>query len=237
MTGTVLVAGSHGTIGRALIKSLSDKGYRVVTVSRKAEKLAESDNHLAVELTEESSVALVGQWLKDNLIELDGVICCCGQLHQDGNLPEKNLKQLNQAWLAKSMSVNVVTHMHLAQSVAPFIKSKSRLRWLSVSAKVGSIEDNQLGGWYSYRMSKSALNMLVKNLSIEWQRKASGTSVIAVHPGTTPSALSEPFTKNWPKDKLYPDDVTANRITTIFESLTPDGSGKLYHHDGTEIPW
>ncbi|RXJ72239.1 cell-cell signaling protein CsgA [Veronia nyctiphanis] len=237
MAETLMVAGSHGTIAKALIERLYESGYRIVTVSRYPEPHNLSSSHLVTALADETSVDDVKNWLKKENIKLSGVICCCGQLYDETNLPEKNLKQLKLNWLQESLKVNVATHVHLAQGVAGFISSKSNIRWLSLSAKVGSIEDNQLGGWYSYRMSKAALNMFLKNLSIEWQRRAPGCSVIAVHPGTTPSALSAPFTKNWPKDKLYEDTLTAQRIAAIFASQTPYSSGKLYHHDGTVIPW
>ncbi|MEI8609747.1 hypothetical protein P4S70_12410 [Enterovibrio sp. Hal110] len=102
---------------------------------------------------------------------------------------------------------------------------------------MGSIEDNGLGGWYSYRMSKAALNMFIKNLAIEWGRKSPESSVIAMHPGTTPSDLSEPFTKNWPQEKLYSPETTASRIVSLFTSMTASDSGQLYHHDHSVIPW
>lgn len=234
MQKCVLVAGSQGTIGQSVACLLADKGYRVMTVSRFGET---TSSHLAVELTEPDSVNRLTDWL--NCVEghISGVIHCVGQLHDNANKPEKNLKQLNRDWLLSSMSVNVMTHVHLAQAITPMLTRTSSFRWMSLSAKVGSIEDNGLGGWYSYRMSKAALNMFVRNLSIEWGRQAPLSSVVAVHPGTTPSDLSEPFIANWPKEKCYQPELTAQRMITIFEGLKPEHTGKLFHHDGSVIPW
>lgn len=234
MQKSVLVVGSHGTIGKAIAIQLQDLGYQVLTLSR-VER--ESDNHLSLSMSDPESVAVLSHWLEGRVDGLAGVIQCAGLLHSGEKRPEKNLMQLSGDWLSQSMAVNVMSHVHVAQALDGFVKRHSKLRWLSLSAKVGSIEDNGLGGWYSYRMSKAALNMFIKNLAIEWGRKAPESSVIAMHPGTTPSTLSQPFTTNWPKDKLYSPELTAKRIVTVFEHMTPEGSGKLYHHDGSVIPW
>ena len=141
---------------------------------------------------------------------------------------------MSQDWLQKSMMVNVMPHVHLAQAIAPNIKQHP-IKWLSLSAMVGSLSDNNLGGWYSYRMSKAALNMFIRNLSIEWQRKSPKNIVVAVHPGTTESELSAPFQKNIAKDKLYSQELTAQRISNFVESLSADQNGTLLHWDGSNI--
>ena len=102
---------------------------------------------------------------------------------------------------------------------------------------VGSITDNQLGGWYSYRMSKAALNMFIKTLSIEWQRKAPDSIVVATHPGTTDSALSEPFQANIKDGKLYTPELTAERLSRILEELNAEQNGHLLHWDGSVLPF
>ncbi|WP_325894476.1 SDR family oxidoreductase [Grimontia sp. NTOU-MAR1] len=234
MQKSVLVAGSHGTIGNAVTKQLKIAGYEILTISRGQ---GSSLNHLNIAMTEPESVEVMEQWLAERAENLAGVIHCVGFLHDEVRGPEKNLKQLSADWLNLSMRVNVISHIHVAQALNSIVTRQSNLRWLSLSAKVGSIEDNGLGGWYSYRMSKAALNMFIKNLSIEWGRRAANSSVIAMHPGTTPSGLSDPFIQNWPKDKLYSPDLTAERIVSVFESMSPEGTGKLYHHDGSVIPW
>ncbi|OEE74910.1 cell-cell signaling protein CsgA [Enterovibrio norvegicus FF-162] len=238
MKKTVLVAGSHGSIGLALTKRLLQNDYRVITASRS--DLPSDDRvsaHLCVDMTQSDNVQKIRNWLSPYSSDLKGIIQCAGILHDDNHSPEKHLGQVSAEWLEKSMSVNVLPHLYLSQAVSPLINSHSELTWVSLSAKVASIEDNQLGGWYSYRMSKAALNMFIKTLSIEWGRRSKRCTVIAMHPGTTPSALSEPFTKNWPQDKLYSPSMTASRILAQFEHVNAEDSGRLYHHDGTVIPW
>lgn len=165
------------------------------------------------------------------------VFCCNGILHNESQMPEKNLKAINHQWLHHSLDANVWPHIALAQIVERSLTRQHDLRWISLSAMVGSISDNQLGGWYSYRMTKAALNMLIKNLSIEWQRKNPDNIVAAVHPGTTDTRLSEPFQKNIQPGKLYSADLTAQRMLNVMEHLTADDNGKLLHWDGRVLPW
>ncbi|MDF1762872.1 MAG: cell-cell signaling protein CsgA, partial [Oleibacter sp.] len=117
------------------------------------------------------------------------------------------------------------------------VKRSKPIQWVSLSAMVGSIEDNSLGGWYSYRMSKAALNMFVKNLSIEWGRKAPGSIVAALHPGTTESPLSEPFQAGIAEGKLYSRAETAERLIRVMRELNPEQHGKLLHWDGSILPF
>ncbi|WP_028022521.1 SDR family NAD(P)-dependent oxidoreductase [Enterovibrio calviensis] len=235
MQKTVLVAGSHGGIGKALVDAFSSKGCEVITISRRQSN--DSPNHLCVDMSDPQNIDVIREWIKPHMPEVMGIVNCAGVLHSDHYKPEKNLGQVTDEWLEKSMMGNVLPHLHLAQAVGPLLTSQSCLKWISLSAKVGSIEDNNLGGWYSYRMTKAALNMLIKTLSIEWQRRAKNCVVVAMHPGTTPSSLSDPFTTNWPKEKLYTPSVTANRILTQFETMDASHSGHLFHHDGSVIPW
>ncbi len=234
MQKTVLVAGSHGTIGRAILDTLRCQGYHVISISRHGHS---TNAHLCTDMTNHANVETITHFLSPHFATLVGVIQCAGVLHNDTHQPEKNVMQLDSVWLQESMRINVLPSVVLAQAVSPLLIRKSSVRWISLSAKVGSIEDNGLGGWYSYRMSKAALNMFIKNLAIEWGRKSPESSVIAMHPGTTPSDLSEPFTKNWPLEKLYSPETTASRIVSLFNAITASDSGQLYHHDHSVIPW
>jgi NAD(P)-dependent dehydrogenase (short-subunit alcohol dehydrogenase family) len=158
-------------------------------------------------------------------------------LHGGWKMPEKSLSQLSDDWLQQSMAVNVLSHVHLAQAVESLVARRQPVRWMSLSAMVGSIEDNQLGGWYSYRMSKAALNMFIKTLSIEWGRKSPDSCVVALHPGTTDSGLSKPFQAGIAEGKLYSQKETAKRLISIMRNLTPAQHGRLLHWDGSEIPF
>lgn len=167
----------------------------------------------------------------------DWVFHCSGILHQAKQPPEKSIRDINADWVQASVTANLITHLHLAQSIAPFVSRKKSVRWISLSAKVGSIGDNQLGGWYSYRMTKAALNMMVRNLDIEWRRKNPACRVAAVHPGTTDTPLSQPFQAGVQPGKLYSPEQTAERMLNIMANLSEEQSGKLLFWDGTELPW
>lgn len=106
-----------------------------------------------------------------------------------------------------------------------------------MSAKVGSLEDNSLGGWYSYRMTKAALNMFIKNLSIECARKSSNILVASIHPGTTDSELSKPFQRNISPEKLYSAEQTADRLIAVMNNLSKHQHGKLLNWDGQLLPY
>jgi NAD(P)-dependent dehydrogenase (short-subunit alcohol dehydrogenase family) len=167
----------------------------------------------------------------------DWVFHCSGILHQAKQPPEKSIRDINADWVQASVTANLITHLHLAQSIAPFVSRKKSVRWISLSAKVGSIGDNQLGGWYSYRMTKAALNMMVRNLDIEWRRKNPACRIAAVHPGTTDTPLSQPFQAGIQPGKLYSPQQTAERMLNIMANLSEAQSGKLLFWDGTELPW
>jgi len=106
-----------------------------------------------------------------------------------------------------------------------------------ISAKVGSIQDNRLGGWYSYRASKAALNMAIKTISLEWQYKVPNCCVAALHPGTTDTQLSAPFQANVAIKKLFSADQTAALLIDVIDNLNSKNSGRFWNWDGKEIPW
>ena len=123
------------------------------------------------------------------------------------------------------------------QALYRYLIKKPNIKVLVLSAKVGSISDNRLGGWYSYRMTKAALNMLVKNLSIEVERVNKTASLVTLHPGTTDTPLSEPFQKNLPEGQLQTPQQTAKRLLKVSDSLKPEQTGQLLNWDATQIPF
>lgn len=234
----VLVAGASGGLGLAICRELIARFPRakLLTVSRGELPIAPTQSHLKANLSDPESVPAAAEWLQSQPLP-NWVINCCGTLHWDGHLPEKNLLQCTDDALFRSISINVLSHLHLAQALSPQLRRHSPLTWASLSAKVGSIEDNGLGGWYSYRMSKAALNMLVRNLSIEWGRKLDFCRVVAIHPGTTDTTLSKPFQKNIAADKLYSPVLSAERVVSVLAGLKESDTGRLLFWDGTSIPW
>jgi NAD(P)-dependent dehydrogenase (short-subunit alcohol dehydrogenase family) len=225
---TLLLAGSSGSIGKAIYNKYASQGWRIITLSRT------TDVDLSVSLSEPDSVDI----LKDYFIDKpcpDLVINCAGILHENGYMPEKQLSEIKSLWLQKSVEVNVISHIHLAQGIEDSISKAKPIVWISLSAMVGSINDNGLGGWYSYRISKAALNMFIKGLSIEWSRKNKLNKVFAVHPGTTKSTMSDPF--NVRKDKLYSPELSAQRIYEVIDNSEEYKSGSFLNWDASLIPW
>lgn len=165
------------------------------------------------------------------------VISCAGLLHSKDQQPEKSVRQLDADFLYSNLTANTLTAVHIAQRLESLYKRKDDFTYVVLTAKVGSISDNHLGGWYSYRMTKAATNMFIKTLSIEWQRRFPNACVLSVHPGTTDTPLSKPFQKNIPKERLFTTDTSAERILKIAQTAQPQQSGRFLFWDGSEILW
>jgi NAD(P)-dependent dehydrogenase (short-subunit alcohol dehydrogenase family) len=168
---------------------------------------------------------------------LDGVIYAAGFLHGAGMVPEKRLEDLNPEALAHSFAVNAAGFAVLMRAVAPWLRHRRFKTIVAISAKVGSITDNGFGGWYAYRSSKAALNMLVRNFSIELPRKCRPLACVAIHPGTTLSPLSEPFSRSLAQLKVHQPAETASNIVSVIDSLSQDNNGEFLSWDGSNIPW
>jgi len=178
----------------------------------------------------------VQQWLSE-IDQLDWLINCVGMLHNSVGGPEKTIRQLDSQHFAQSMSVNCLPTMLLAKHAQATFKFTKQGVFATVSARVGSIDDNRLGGWYSYRASKAALNMVLKCLAIEWQRSNPNMRVLALHPGTTDSRLSKPFQKNVPNGKLFSAEKTASLLLAQIQNAHRYSTGRFIAYDGEEIPW
>ncbi|MGA1623310.1 MAG: SDR family NAD(P)-dependent oxidoreductase [Synechocystis sp.] len=165
------------------------------------------------------------------------LINCVGILHVDGQPPEKSLRHLNPEQLQRYFMVNTIGPLLLAKYFLPHFRHGEPSIFATLSAKVGSIGDNQLGGWYGYRASKAALNMALKTTAIEYRRVAPNNAVVMLHPGTTDTGLSKPFQKNVPPEKLFSVDRTVTQLMAILLQVTPANSGSFYSWDGSLLPW
>ena len=232
----VLLAGASGGIASAIGSEMFARGHKVWAISR-SEPEFETENYLKLDISNAASVERIKSWLVHEDVLPDCVIQCAGILHDQSHMPEKRLDQISADWLSKTMQVNLHSHVHLAQAINPLVKKLAPLKWVSLSALVGSISENELGGWYSYRMSKAALNMFIRTLDIEWRRKSPDSIIVALHPGTTNTQLSKPFQGNIAPGKLYDVDLTASRLTKVIESLSTEQSGCLLHWDGSIVPY
>jgi NAD(P)-dependent dehydrogenase (short-subunit alcohol dehydrogenase family) len=169
---------------------------------------------------------------------LDLVVNTAGVLHDGDNLrPERRLAEVRAANLLRAFETNALGALLLAQAVEPLLRAAPQPVFASLSARVASIGDNRLGGWYAYRASKAALNMLVKTLSIEWSRYTPPITAVALHPGTVRTALSAPFIAGRKDQLVFTPTLAADYLLEVIESLTPSQSGRFYAYDGREIPW
>ncbi|MDA0670042.1 MAG: SDR family oxidoreductase, partial [Proteobacteria bacterium] len=160
------------------------------------------------------------------------VIFATGHLHNEAYKPEKSIRDLNAEALAYSYRINCIIPALLIKELSQSFKDHTKIIFLS--AKVGSISDNQLGGWYAYRMSKTALNMMIKNLAIELKRKYKNIIVCGLHPGTVASRLSSPFTGSV-QHEIFSPSQSADYLIEVIENLTIDHSGKIYDYHSNEI--
>ena len=165
------------------------------------------------------------------------VINTSGFLHSDLVKPEKRLSHINRSNIIKNFSINAIAPIMIAKSIEKFIRPEFPFSFASLSARVGSIGDNRLGGWYSYRASKAAQNQFLKTLSIEWRRKFPLSIVSILHPGTCDTKLSKPFQSSVPNDKLFTPAQSTEYLINIISSQKTSDSGKFLAWDSSVIPW
>ena len=192
---------------------------------------------IQMDITEEQTIISGLSALKENASELHLAINCVGLLHNEHQQPEKALRQLEANKLLNYFRVNSVGPALLAKNLMPFFKHKTPSRFATISAKVGSIGDNRLGGWYGYRASKAALNMLLKTAAIEYGRRSPNTVIVMLHPGTTDTDLSKPFQRGVPEGKLFSTARTVSQLLDVLENVGPEDSGEFFSWDGSRLPW
>ncbi|MCP9839520.1 SDR family oxidoreductase [Synechococcus sp. J7-Johnson] len=239
--GDALVVGGGG-IGQALLQALAQRApaLRLWATSRRpwpAGRVVPPERVLGLDLTDDSSLEACARRLQEEDVQLRLVINTAGLLH-DGDLqPEKRLQQLQRSSLERLFSVNAYGPALLARSLEPLLPRQEPVHFASLSARVGSIGDNQLGGWYGYRAAKAAQNQLLRCLALEWERRLPLACVSLLHPGTTATALSEPFRRSVPAEQLFKPERAANQLLDVIAAQGPAHSGRFLAWDGTTIPW
>lgn len=192
---------------------------------------------LSVDITQEEQIAQCCKQIQSAVGQLHWVINCVGILHEGDLRPEKALRQLNAEQLSRYFLVNSIGPALLAKHVMPLLKHSDQSIFATISAKIGSIGDNRLGGWYGYRASKAALNMFMRTASIEYRRRSPNTIIVTLHPGTTDTKLSEPFQRNVPPEKLFSVDRTVSQLLAVLDGLESENSGQFFSWDGSLLPW
>lgn len=238
MEKQAVVFGASGGIGGALVAQLAADpligriyaGSRLPGASTEAKLVP-----FAFDLTDEASIAAAAAGVEG---PVDLVFVATGMLHRPGGpKPEKALRALDGAAMAELFAVNAIGPALIAKHFAPLLPRDRRGVFVALSARVGSIADNRLGGWHSYRASKAALNMLMVNLAIELRRTHPQAIVAALHPGTVDTGLSAPFQRGVAPEKLFGADRSAGYLLEALSKLTPEDSGGLFAWDGARIPY
>ena len=235
MTASVLIIGGSSGIGSALAQYYLAHGGKVTVISRQSPPTRAKFVWLQDKLqSDQHSAAMIAEALNQHP---DTIFICNGVLHDASAMPEKTIRQLDTDILAERFASNVQVPARYLKLLFSYLCKQPQVKLLALSAKVGSISDNALGGWYSYRISKAALNMLIKNLSIEVGRLNKTAAIVSIHPGTTDTELSAPFQQNLPVGQLQSPDATAKRLVSVAAQLTAAQTGQLLNWDGATLPW
>ncbi|GAB5461883.1 SDR family oxidoreductase [Hoeflea alexandrii] len=227
--GLAVVIGSTGGIGAAVIDALRQSGgfAEIVGFSRRSEP--------GLDLLDEQSIVHAADIIKARQSELRLVFDATGFLHGDGLSPEKALSAVTPDHLAHAFAVNTIGPALLMKHFLPLLPRQGKSVFASLSAKVGSIGDNQLGGWYSYRASKAALNQLVHTAAIELARRRPEAVCVALHPGTVHTGLSSDFAKSG-LSVQQPADAAA-RLLSVLDRLTAADTGGFFDYRGDPLSW
>ena len=220
-----VVIGSTGGIGAAFVESLKADGKcsEIIELSRSSDP--------AINFDDEGSIAYAAESIRG---EIHLLLDATGFLSDEIIKPEKTLRTIDPAAMGRLFEINTIGPALLMKHFMPLMPKSGRGVFATLSARVGSIGDNQLGGWYSYRASKAALNMLVKCASVELARKNPDLIVTALHPGTVETSLSDPFAGK--RDRLQPQ-TSAQMLLEVLDHLQPKDTGSFWDHRGDRIEW
>jgi NAD(P)-dependent dehydrogenase (short-subunit alcohol dehydrogenase family) len=191
-----------------------------------------------LDVEDETSIEHAARRAGERTGHLDLLINCAGLLHDGQQVaPERRLDELNPYALHRSFAVNALGPALVIKHFRSLLQQAAQPVVANLSARVGSITDNRLGGWYAYRASKAAQNMLTRCMAIELGRGSRPVTVVALHPGTVDTDLSRPFQRNVPTGKLFGTDQAVDQLLAVIDRLTPSDSGRFFAWDGSEIPW
>ena len=223
-----LVIGASGGIGAAVVEHLKNK-----TNCGQVEAIARSEGS-SFDLIDERTIIQISRQLLEEWSTFHLIFDATGALTIDGVGPEKSLAALNPDKMAKAFALNAIGPILLFKHLTPLLPIEGKSVFATLSAKVGSISDNRLGGWYSYRASKAALNQIVKTAAIEISRKRPEAVCIALHPGTVETPLSQPYSRG---RYTHTPDEAARHLVEVLDQTRPDMSGAFLDYDGNQIDW
>jgi NAD(P)-dependent dehydrogenase (short-subunit alcohol dehydrogenase family) len=220
-----IVIGASGGIGKALCEALESRGAKVSRLSRSEDGL---------DLEQQASLNAAASRLRAEA-PFQRIIVATGVLHEAQLAPERNLRDLEAGQLARSIAVNAIGPALVARYFLPLLADEGA--FAALSARVGSISDNRLGGWYGYRASKAALNQLIRTAAIELARTKPNALCVTLHPGTVDTAMSKPFQRGVPPGKLFDRRFAAERLLDVLDRLRPEESGFCFDWAGERIPF
>jgi NAD(P)-dependent dehydrogenase (short-subunit alcohol dehydrogenase family) len=238
-----LVLGARGGIGEAFVQALLQEPQvgRVVQTSRDVEwcqqDCSNREQRVRLDLTRPESISEFGVALEGAGLPLHLVINCTGVLHGEGIRPERSWKQIEHEAMQHLFQVHATGVALVLSEVMNHIPRDQRAVVASLSARIGSIEDNRLGGWFSYRASKAAQNMILKTAAIEAARRWPELAIVALHPGTVHSELSAPFAKRLPPGRVFEPSQSVEYLRAVISRTRSTDTGTFWAWDGTPIPW
>jgi NAD(P)-dependent dehydrogenase (short-subunit alcohol dehydrogenase family) len=246
----VVIAGASQGLGLALCQSYLSINESNVVFGTYRSKITDSMKELTQtyperlvwlqhDIDDEASYEnLKNKIVSDGHSSIHRFINCIGALQIEGLIAERKVEEVSLENMKKSFLVNSIPTMLFAKYLKELFKHKEYAVFAAISAKVASLEDNSLGGWYSYRASKTALNMFIKNLSLEFKRLGPEKYVITIHPGTTQTRLSEPFMAVAAKKyTIHSPLESAENLMKVFENLKPENQGQFLNYDHSVLPW
>ena len=237
MSEKIIIIGGSGAIGKAFVEFYKEQNSSNIVYSfSRSNNPVDNENIINsnIDIQDEVSIAEAAEFSKKEDY-FDKIIVATGVLHDDDLSPEKTYKNINSTSMGKVFSINTIGPALIAKNFIPLLNKEKKSFFGFLSARVGSISDNRMGGWYSYRASKSALNMIIKSLSIEVARNNPNAIIAGLHPGTVDSNLSNPFQKNVADGKLFSPDYSIKKMVSVIDNLTFEDSGNCYAWDGERI--
>ncbi|MGR6874434.1 SDR family NAD(P)-dependent oxidoreductase [Pseudomonas sp. HK3] len=232
-----IVIGASSSIAQAIIKKINIQNESVIAISSRPNETPDNSViNLLCDYSTDSISNTINHIKQLDLSSIDRIYICNGVLHNDTIEVEKRLESIESDSFMALMHSNALIPILWLQALLPLIKHQ-QCKVTVFSARVGSISDNNLGGWYSYRASKAALNMLLKSASIEYAKRAKGIKILAFHPGTTDTQLSKPFQKNVAKKQLFTPEFVAQQLEGILSNLETDGKLSFLDWQGKAISW